>query len=76
MRWRAARFPHDRNDVLKGLADLRDEVLAFELLLGIPAHLARDENEASHTGDPVGVTSCPLPVLRMQKLERRVLLAH
>ena len=76
MRRRAARFPYDRDDVLEGLADLRDEVLAFELLFGIPADLAGDENEASRGDNPVGVAPGALPVLRMQEVEWRVLSAH
>src|SRR5262249_27173461 len=76
MRRRAARFPHDRNDVLEGLADLGDEILAFELLLGVPADLTGNEHEASRAGNPVGVTLGTLPGLRMQEVQRRVLSAH
>ena len=76
MRRCAARFPHDCDDVLKGLADLRNEVLALELLLGVPADLAGDENEASRRDYPVGITFGLLPVPRIKKLKVLVLSVH
>ena len=51
----AARLADDGDDVLERLADLGDEVQAFELLVGVPADLSGDEDHAALGGDAVRV---------------------
>src|ERR1700723_2527771 len=76
MRRCAAGLGDDRDHVRERLAHLRDEVPALELLVRVPTDLAGDEHQPSLAGDAVGVALGALPMPRVEKLERRIRLAH
>ncbi len=65
--------------VVERLAHLRHEIVALELLLGVPADLPRDEDQRAAADDAVGIAFGPGPtrrVYRTQRAHRRLLLLH
>src|SRR6202035_1461776 len=58
------------DDVAKGLTDLRHEIVAVELLLGVPADLAGDENQSAAADDAVRVSLGTRPPLRVHRTQR------
>jgi len=60
-------FRKDVDDVPQGLLDLRDEVVADDLLICIRTDLAGDEDLAPLCGDAVGEAFRGCPVLRVEE---------
>src|SRR5262245_28223388 len=74
--WRPAGLPHDCNDVLQRLADLGNEVLAFEFLLCIPPDLTRDKNDPAFSRNTIRITLRTFPMARVQELMGRLRCGH
>ena len=61
-------FSQDVDHVVQRLLNLRDEIVAHDLLAGVPADLTGHEHLPALGGHTMGEPSCARPVLGMQKL--------
>ena len=64
----AAGFRDQRHDVGERLTRLRDEIVALEYLLGVPADLAGEENEAAFGRNAVGEAFGLFPGARVEEV--------
>jgi len=73
IRRRSPRRFDDLHDVLKGLLDLADEIVAFKYLIAIPADLSADiKAYNAFCQHAIGVPSRGLPTVRMNNLKHFV----
>src|SRR5215469_705879 len=63
----AAGFADEGDDIGKRLPRLRDKIPALEFLLGIPADLTGEKNDAALGGDAVAEALGRFPLARMKE---------
>src|SRR4030095_9793742 len=60
-------FSENCDYVFESSSRLIDEIVALELLLGVPANLPADKDRGTRSDHAVGVAGCTLPTLRVQR---------